>query len=625
MFVLPPPPKFPTGSPAYAAAIAQMRDNNVDAHNTLKFPTGDEFMFATGEGTYVLREDIRLATPPPHPSEITIINPNPLATTPAPVSAGVRISLCCIKYRNDSNPSVIYRTNTNQLTATDTRSSGGSDYDERLSDINSLAAATTRSMGLSASLNSQSQISSTLESIDSASNNNALMVMLSNASGSSSKDKKRRPKMNMAKGNSSFVSRLTTHEHLSKRLAERSSEDLFFFANVNRSFNWLDFASPTLKHEPLTKILFTKAHVISHDVNQATKSSSHIDLILGFSTSDIIWYDPISARYNRLNKAGCMNSSACVDIRWISGSENLVMAAFLDGSIMIIHNEKEDSNFADDFAAGNLPDSCRKPAKDGFQVVKSIHSANRASKSNPLAYWKVSRRPLTSFAFSPDGQYIAVISEDGYLRIIDFLKEKVVDVFSSYYGGFLCVCWSPDGRYLLTGGQDDLVSVWSFATRTLVARCQGHQSFVRSVAFDPWRCDERTLRFGSVGDDCRLLLWDLSIKALHRPRGSVNRGSVSSRFSNTSRPYLDIQNIRSTRVRSDSNAVAADDDDAYHPIASKSSVPIIPPVLSKQVDPDPVTSLHFLEDSIIITCHDGHIRTWNRPGVRTVEGVIQAS
>lgn len=51
-----------------------------------------------------------------------------------------------------------------------------------------------------------------------------------------------------------------------------------------------------------------------------------------------------------------------------------------------------------------------------------------------------------------------------------------------------------------------------------MARCQGHQSYVTGVAFDPWKCDERNYRFGSVGEDAKLLLWDFSVGALHKPK-----------------------------------------------------------------------------------------------------------
>lgn len=97
-------------------------------------------------------------------------------------------------------------------------------------------------------------------------------------------------------------------------------------------------------------------------------------------------------------------------------------------------------------------------------------------------------------------------------------NHRLLDLYQSYYGGFICVCWSPDGKYVLTGGQDDLVSIWSVAESTIVARCQGHHSWVTAVAFDPWRCDGRNYRFGSVGEDTRLLLWDFSVGMLHRPK-----------------------------------------------------------------------------------------------------------
>lgn len=54
--------------------------------------------------------------------------------------------------------------------------------------------------------------------------------------------------------------------------------------------------------EYLTKILFTKAHCLCHDVNHVTKSAGHIDIIMGFSTGEVIWWEPISQRYTRLNK-----------------------------------------------------------------------------------------------------------------------------------------------------------------------------------------------------------------------------------------------------------------------------------------------------------------------------------
>lgn len=43
---------------------------------------------------------------------------------------------------------------------------------------------------------------------------------------------------------------------------------------------------------------------------------------------------------------------------------------------------------------------------------------------------------------------------------------------------------------------------------------------VTGVAFDALHCDENKdfYRFASVGEDCKLLLWDFSVKALHKPK-----------------------------------------------------------------------------------------------------------
>lgn len=57
--------------------------------------------------------------------------------------------------------------------------------------------------------------------------------------------KRRKPKNNMIKSNSSFVSRVIPHDSMNKRLQDRNPEGLFAFANVNRAFQWLDLSPNT--------------------------------------------------------------------------------------------------------------------------------------------------------------------------------------------------------------------------------------------------------------------------------------------------------------------------------------------------------------------------------------------
>uniref|UniRef100_A0A671RYU2 Uncharacterized protein n=1 Tax=Sinocyclocheilus anshuiensis TaxID=1608454 RepID=A0A671RYU2_9TELE len=61
---------------------------------------------------------------------------------------------------------------------------------------------------------------------------------------------------------------------------------------------------------------------------------------------------------------------------------------------------------------------------------------------------------------SPDGKFLACASQDGFLRIFNFDAVELHGTMKSYFGGLLCVCWSPDGKYIVSGGEDDLVTVW---------------------------------------------------------------------------------------------------------------------------------------------------------------------
>ncbi|KAK1759492.1 WD40 repeat-like protein [Echria macrotheca] len=609
MFVLPPPPRYPTPAAYNAAVGTGQAVPMIETNNVLSNPSGPEYQFLVGEGLYVLKEDLHLATPPPHPSEAPIVNPNPLATTPQPATAGTKLSLLSLDVR--PLPPAFYRVGSR---SGDIQQSIQEHPDEGKS---STTEARESSSDAGRNVNS-TDLPLAASNAPAFGEGNALLAPASTKDA----NKRRKPKNNMTKSNSSFISRVIVHETLHKKLQERPVDGLFAFANINRAFQWLDMSSPT-KAEYLTKILFTKAHCLCHDVNRLTKSASHIDVIMGFSTGEIIWWEPISQRYTRLNKNGIINGTPVSEIRWIPGSEHLFMAAHMDGSLVVYDKEKEDAIFAAEEDSAQQPQS-NGEVKNGtngavnhsshIQVNKSVHSKNQ--KTNPVVVWKLSNHRVNAFAFSPDHRHLAVVSEDGSLRIIDYLKEQLLDLFYSYYGGLTCVCWSPDGKYVVTGGQDDLLSIWCPSESALIARCQGHHSWVTSVAFDPWRCDDKNYRFGSVGEDCRVCLWDFSVGMLHRPKAASvrQRGSISSRI--TSMQRGETQNSSTSRLRSDSNLSAGDTETEgvfARPVSSRASTPILPPVLSKSVDADPLCWIDFTQDAIMISCKSGHIRTWSRP------------
>lgn len=100
----------------------------------------------------------------------------------------------------------------------------------------------------------------------------------------------------------------------------------------------------------------------------------------------------------------------------------------MDGSLVVYDKEKEDAAFLPETEKENGEGEATNgtngaaPTKDGIQVNKSVRSKNQ--KFNPVAAWKLSNQRINAFAFSPDSRHLAVVSEDGSLRIIDYLKEE---------------------------------------------------------------------------------------------------------------------------------------------------------------------------------------------------------
>lgn len=182
-------------------------------------------------GTYVLKEDIHLATPPPHPSEAPIINPNPLATTPQPATAGTKVSLLSLSSR--ATPPLLYKVDTNRSA----RSGLQTSIQEHPNESRSSAEVPPSSDG-GTSMTGSAKMALSIGSAPAFGEGNTMLAGTSKDAG-----KRRKPKNNIAKSNSSFISRCIVSENLSKRLQDRPANGYFAFANINRAFQWIDLSS----------------------------------------------------------------------------------------------------------------------------------------------------------------------------------------------------------------------------------------------------------------------------------------------------------------------------------------------------------------------------------------------
>jgi hypothetical protein len=89
------------------------------------------------------------------------------------------------------------------------------------------------------------------------------------------------------------------------------------------------------------------------------------------------------------------------------------------------------------------------------------------------------------------------------VKIWDNLTGKELFALGGHHGPVRCVAFSPDGRHLASGGNDQTVSIWDAKSREEVMTLKGHTGIVSVVAFSP---DGR--RLASGGWDQMVKIWD---------------------------------------------------------------------------------------------------------------------
>ncbi len=88
-------------------------------------------------------------------------------------------------------------------------------------------------------------------------------------------------------------------------------------------------------------------------------------------------------------------------------------------------------------------------------------------------------------AYSPDGKWIATGGKAGVLRILSAATGEVVAEFHGHNDAILTVAYSPDGKWIATGGKDRVLRIFSAATGEVVAEFHGHNDAIGQVAYSP--------------------------------------------------------------------------------------------------------------------------------------------
>jgi eukaryotic-like serine/threonine-protein kinase len=130
--------------------------------------------------------------------------------------------------------------------------------------------------------------------------------------------------------------------------------------------------------------------------------------------------------------------------------------------------------------------------------------------------------PVDAAAFSPDGKTVLTGGDDRTARLWDAASGQPIGPPLHHQGTVIAVAFSPDGKTALTGGSDRSARLWDVATGQPVGSALRHEGEVMAVAYSP---DGRTILTGSA--DKRAQLWDATT---HRPIGQpfVHQDTVQS-------------------------------------------------------------------------------------------------
>lgn len=98
-----------------------------------------------------------------------------------------------------------------------------------------------------------------------------------------------------------------------------------------------------------------------------------------------------------------------------------------------------------------------------------------------------------------------VIKETGGIKLWETFTGKQRTALNGHTGEVCSLVFSPDGKMLATGSEDDTIKLWELSTNKELATLKGHSGKVTALAFG---ADGKTLASGS--EDKTIKIWDVS-------------------------------------------------------------------------------------------------------------------
>nr|CAB3267688.1 WD repeat-containing protein 20 [Phallusia mammillata] len=261
-------------------------------------------------------------------------------------------------------------------------------------------------------------------------------------------------------------------------------------------FGYKSLVQPSQHLEFLDKRTYKGVQPTCHHINKFSASNETVKVAVGFTAGQVQVIDVKTKQSLQImNEDRSVEKSRVTCVKWLPESENVLLSAHASGNMYTYDVSQPSTNALPIFHTqphilGEGYTIYALKTKTTSSSTSSNGNGNNATTKNPLFKWIMATdgSGIHTFQFSPCGRFVAVAMQNGYLRVINHSTFEMHGCMKSYFGGLLSCSWSPDGRYIVTGGEDDLVNVWSFCEKCVIARGYGHRSWVSEVSFDPFCC-----------------------------------------------------------------------------------------------------------------------------------------
>jgi WD40 repeat protein len=140
-----------------------------------------------------------------------------------------------------------------------------------------------------------------------------------------------------------------------------------------------------------------------------------------------------------------------------------------DGQTLAVGNDQPMVRRFDVASGQELPAfSARKPGQQTAVAYSPDGKTLAAGSPDFLQLWDAATGadrghfpgPVTCLTFSPDSRLLATVGADACLRLRDAADGRLLATFRWHQSDIDTVAFSPDGRWIATGGKEDRVKLW---------------------------------------------------------------------------------------------------------------------------------------------------------------------